>query len=145
MNPPLCCLAFHFVLHRRQLRFEFFANPLPVRLPRLPLNVGRSTRSHWECVVKKDRHLQDTFTSFGCLFYLLLDRVVLRLERENGTIAIGDGIKMPGRLIGIQNDQLRHHEVTEHLDLVFVLNSANHTIKKVERVDASVRVFQQRV
>ena len=134
-------LTLHLVLHNRKLRFEFFPHPVPVAFPCLPLQIPRASRSNWKCMMNQHCHLEHTFASLRRLLDLLFDRALLRLERQNRSETLGDGIQASQRLFGVKNNELCQHEIAENLDLMLVFHPGDDTIEEIEWVDACVRVL----
>ena len=86
--------------------------------------------------MQEQRNTQDTLNCFFLLLDLLLDGIILQLEREDGAVTVSDGVEAAGCFVRVENSQLGEHKVAEGADVVLVLQAGNDAVVEVEDVDA---------
>lgn len=74
------------------------------------------------------RDLEDTHRCFLGLLDLLLDGVVLGLERKDGSVALRQRVEVALCLLWCERDELGGHQVADGADVLFVFDSGQNAV-----------------
>lgn len=89
-----------------------------------------------ELVAQQESEAQYGLVGLVLLLDLLLDSIVLELVRQRLPEALGDRVEPPRRLVGVDVDELRHHQVAERPDIIVVREPGHDSLVEVDDVDA---------
>lgn len=89
-----------------------------------------------EGFVEISTDLEDAERSFLCLFELLLHCILLGLEREDGSVAVREGVELALGFFRGQVDQFRGHEVADCADVLFVVDTGQDAVEEFGDIDA---------
>jgi len=81
--------------------------------------------------VQHKRNAQHALDGLLLLLDLLLDGVILELEREDSAETVGDGVETAGGFVLVEDYQLGEHEVAEGADVVLVLQTSDDSVVEI--------------
>lgn len=81
--------------------------------------------------VKQKRDTQAALDCLFLLFKLLLDGIILELNRDYLAVAGSDGVETPSCLIWIEDDEFGEHQVAKGADVVLVLQTSDDAVVEV--------------
>jgi len=98
-----------------------------------------------ECLAEFLGDLENAQRRFLCLLQLLLDGVVLWLEREHTGVALRQEIQTTLRLLRGNGDELGCHQITDGADILLVFDASQNSIVQFGNVRAGEGCVERRV
>lgn len=120
-----------FRVETLQLRCECLPDPFHVTLP---LMVVTGCLRAGESLAQLAADLENAHRGFLRFLELLLDGVVLGLEREDPRVALREGIQLSLGLIRGKRDQFRGHQVADRADVLLVVDAGENTVEELAYV-----------